>query len=332
MKKYIILIFITMLTMWASFFISNSYVKSIPQVNVVKITPTLIKNIVSCSGRVEEKNKTDVVCENLFVPSKIHVREGERIKKGQLLVTVDKEATIAAYSAQSSKAAQVFGPNNSDFDLEKHIGRQNKDGLTEIPSHIYSTADGIVTSINAKEGSVLYPAQPLLTVSDLSRLQVRVNVNESDISKIKKGQRAIISGIGFAGKKLNGKVESIGLVAKTPLASSNTEAVVEVIIGFENTSNAVKPGFTAKTEIITSEIPDKIIVPFTSVVQDEDGVEYVYLYQSGKAIRKDVKLGKEIDEGYEVIEGINGGDCVVINPDKIKKDKSQVILKKGRVM
>lgn len=323
MKKYVILTIFTVLLIGASFFISNFYISKIPVVETKIITPTLVRTTVNCSGRIEERDKAEVTYEKPFVPASINVKVGDYIKKGDLLMTVDKEATQKAY-VENKTAIEVFdNAPNMDFNS---FNKEELLQAIDIPEEIHSTVEGVITNINAREGILDDPNKALVTVSDLSRLQVRVPVNESQISDIKIGQKATITGVGFKNEKLIGVVDSIGLVAKTPPTGISAEAFVEVLVTFDCKSRAVKPGFTAKTEIEIDKTPNMIIVPYTAVSQDEKGQEFVYIYEKGRAVRQKLTLGRELEQGYEVIKGIESGTRVITNADKIKKDKSRVIL------
>lgn len=323
MRKYVLLIIFTVLLIGASFFIPNLYIKKIPVVETRIITPTLVRTTIKCSGRVEERKKSEVTYEKAFVPDFIKVKVGDHIKKGDLLMTIDKEATRQAY-IEKKNAVEVFG-NASNYDFN-NLTQEELMKLIDIPEEIRSTVEGVVTSINAEEGILGNPEKALVTVSDLSKLQVRVPVNESQISDVKVGQKVTITGVGFKDVKLTGVVDSIGLVAKTPPTGINTEAFVEVLVTFDCKSGIVKPGFTAKAEIEVSKTPDMLIVPYTSVLQDEESRSFIYIYENGRARRQNLTLGKELEQGYEVIEGLDCAARIITNADKISRNNSRVIL------
>lgn len=323
MRKYVLLIIFTVLLIGASFFIPNLYIKKVPVVETQIITPTLVRTTIKCSGRVEERKKSEVTFEKAFVPAFVKVKVGDYIKKGDLLMTVDKEATRQAY-IEKKNTVEVFG-KASNYDINS-LTHEELQKLMDLPEEIYSTVEGVVTSINAEEGILGDPDKALVTVSDLSKLQVRVPVNESQISDVKVGQKVTITGVGFKNVQLTGVVDSIGLVAKTPPTGVNAEAFVEVLVTFDCKSGTVKPGFTAKAEIEISKTPNLLIVPYTSVLQDEEGQPYVYIYENGRAIRQDLTLGKELEQGYEVVKGLDSAARVITHADKISRNKCRVIL------
>lgn len=325
MRKYAALLIITILFLGASLILPDLYVKKIPVVETQIITPTLVRTTIKCTGRVEERNKSEVIFDKPFVPAYINVKVGDSIKKGDLLMTVDKEATRQAYM-ESKNAVEVFG-NNANFQFGNLTGDELIKHL-DLPEEIRSTIDGVVTSVDAEEGVLSRSELPLVTVSDLSKLQVKVPVNESQISDVKVGQKVTITGVGFKNVKLTGTVDSIGLVAKTPPTGTNLEAYVEVFVTFDCNNGTVKPGFTAKAEIEIDKTPNVLIVPYTAVQQDEDGQQYVYLYKNGKAVRQYLTLGKELEQGYEVLDGIEREDKVITHADNISRNNSRVILAK----
>ena len=69
------------------------------------------------------------------------------------------------------------------------------------------------------------------------------------------------------------------------------------------------------------------MVPFESVRQDKDNVEYVYVYQNGRAVRQDIETGEETSDGVEVLSGLTGGEIVLFNPDEPAVSRNFIYLK-----
>ena len=86
-------------------------------------------------------------------------------------------------------------------------------------------------------------------------------------------------------------------------------------------------GLTARARLVVGSTKDALVVPYDYVLQDEAGTEYVYVYQEGRAIRRDVTAGEELSEGYLIVSGLSAGDRIVQEPASIKKDGETVTLK-----
>ena len=150
-------------------------------------------------------------------------------------------------------------------------------------------------------------------------------VSESKISSVKEGQKAEITGDGFENKSYTAYVASIGKTAKKVVVGSSKVVVVDVVLEIENPDNALKSGFTAKVKLFTDDASNVAVVPYSSVLQDNSG-EYVYVYKDGKAIRKNIKTGRELLSGYEVVSGVGAGDTVITSPLSIKSDSAAVFV------
>ena len=142
---------------------------------------------------------------------------------------------------------------------------------------------------------------------------VSVLVSESKISSVKEGQMAEITGDGFENKSYTAYVSSIGKTAKKVVLGTGKIVVVDVLLEIENPDDALKSGFTAKVKLFTDEAQEVTVLPYSAVLQDDDG-EYVYIYSNGKAVKASVKTGRELANGYEVLEGVKAGDVVITSP------------------
>ncbi len=152
-------------------------------------------------------------------------------------------------------------------------------------------------------------------------------VSESKISSVKEGQRAEITGDGFENKSYTAYVSSIGKTAKKVTVGNSKIVVVDVVLEIENPDDALKSGFTAKVKLFTEDAQNVIVVPYSAVLQD-DGGEYVYIYYDGIATRRDIKTGRELENGYEVISGIDADSIVITSPLDISGNSAAVYAKR----
>ena len=158
---------------------------------------------------------------------------------------------------------------------------------------------------------------------------VTVLVGESNISDIRVGQKATITGNGFKNKTYDATVTHIGTNAKKVSVGSGKAVVVEVILTIDNPDSMLKSGFTAKANIFTNEKTQIAVVPYSAVMQDDNG-EYVFVIVNERAEKRYVKTGRELLNGFEIISGIKLNENVVTNPEQIKKNGSYVTVSAGK--
>lgn len=148
-------------------------------------------------------------------------------------------------------------------------------------------------------------------------------VSESKISQVREGQRAEVTGEGFGNKSYTAYVASVGKNAKKVAVGSSKIVVVDVVLEIESPDDALKSGFTAKVKLFTEDAQNVIVVPYSAVLQDESG-EYVYVYYDGRALKRNVKTGRELENGYEIVSGIDTSSIVITSPLEVSGDSAAV--------
>ena len=159
---------------------------------------------------------------------------------------------------------------------------------------------------------------------DKNDVLVKILVNEKDISCVSEGQKAEITGDAFPDKTYSGIVDKIAAVASKQNIGAVQETVVSVNIKFTDADEIIKPGYTADVKILTSEPSELDIVPYEAVNQDDSG-EFVYVFNSGIAVRKDIETGRELGDGVEVVSGVSEDDTLLKTDDVIKDGKPVII-------
>ena len=227
-------------------------------------------------------------------------------------------------------------------------------------TNVYSPVSGIVSNLLVEKGERVVGTQQMagtemLTIADLSRMEVRVDVNENDIVRLSKGDTTIIEvdAYSFSGKKLKGIVTSIANTANTkPSADAVTEFEVKIRILNSSYADLVaagnkypfRPGMTAAVEIITNQKENVLSLPLSAVTTREDQLdtladgstkmrELVFVMQDGEAKMKTIKTGISDFQNIEVLEGLQEGDQVISGPyfvvSKELKDGDKVSKQEG---
>ncbi|SFO41766.1 HlyD family secretion protein [Algoriphagus ornithinivorans] len=227
-------------------------------------------------------------------------------------------------------------------------------------TNVYSPVSGIVSNLLVEKGERVVGTQQMagtemLTIADLSRMEVRVDVNENDIVRLSKGDTTIIEvdAYSFSGKKFKGIVTSIANTANTkPSADAVTEFEVKIRILNSSYADLVaagnkypfRPGMTAAVEIITNQKENVLSLPLSAVTTREDQLdtladgstkmrELVFVMQDGEAKMKAIKTGISDFQNIEVLEGLQEGDQVISGPyfvvSKELKDGDKVSKQEG---
>lgn len=175
---------------------------------------------------------------------------------------------------------------------------------------IRSPISGTVASVTTQEGetvSASNQAPTFVTIVNLSQLQVDVYIDETDVGKIKVGQKAGIVVDAYPAKDFEGEVTAI-----SPRATLVNNVVYYIAtVKLENLEGLLKPDMTANVSILLEQRPNVLAVP-NLAIKKENGKAYVQVLVEGKVLARTVKLGLKDQRFTEVIEGIGEGEQVVL--------------------
>jgi HlyD family secretion protein len=212
-----------------------------------------------------------------------------------------------------------------------------------------SPIDGIITSLRVEEGEVAIigtmnnPGTVLLTIADLSVMEVEVEVDETDVIGVDIGQVSDVRVDAFPDTVFKGKVTEIGssaLLRTTGGVSTQESKDFKVVVTLENPTRKLKPGLSASADIVVAEKKGALSVPISSLVlRDKEGPdrngpaaakveEGVYRVENGRV--KFLPVGKGITGGMviEVTSGLEEGQDIVTGPYASLRDLKDGVLVK----
>ncbi|MGI6553079.1 MAG: efflux RND transporter periplasmic adaptor subunit [Bacillota bacterium] len=187
---------------------------------------------------------------------------------------------------------------------------------------VRSTGDGLLLQKNVEAGQYVSQGTGLFLVGALERLLIEADVAEGDSGHLEKGQAVEITGSSFGGKTFQGEVIRVAPVAKL-LTGNPVQTVIPVEIAV--TANpAIKPGVTAEVKIITVDRPLALLVPYEAVFEDGEGREWVFVVKDGQAEKRPITTGAGNELYLEVLQGLEQGEQLVINPPDHLADGDRV--------
>lgn len=171
---------------------------------------------------------------------------------------------------------------------------------------------------NIKVGQSVYGGMTILTIPDLRIMQVKLQIHEADISKLKVGQLATVTADSYPGLQLEGEVSKIATVAggNNEWGGGSTEVKkFDVEVTLKTQGVQLRPGISAKAEIHIETREQVLAVPLQSVFA-EDGEQFCHVQPAeGPPQKRRIKLGKSNDNYMEIVEGIEAGEQVLLyNP------------------
>ena len=193
---------------------------------------------------------------------------------------------------------------------------------------IKSPITGTIVDTNISESGIIESHVTLMSIQDIDHLEVVVDMNEYDASKIKVGDPVKITGDSFEKKVYEGKVKYVGSIAKQIDGSEGKESVVEIKVDIENNDEFLKPGFSAKLDILTEKKDDVLTVPYEAICTQKNGDKIIFTVKDGKVKEHKINTGIESDFSLEIIGDVKEKDEVILNPTEEIKDGDQVMVDK----
>ncbi len=205
-------------------------------------------------------------------------------------------------------------------------------------TEIRAPVSGKVTAVYIKVGETAVPSatsiagSSLMIIADTTSLYAEVNIDETDIARISKGQEAKIVPAAFPDKSLVGSVEQVAITPRQVQGQSRTYPVkirLQPTAGVE-----FHPGMSCRAEVSTKKTgaQKSLAVPVQSVRYEEseagknektDKVEKgrasVFIVVDGKAVKREVDTGIADDAYIEILKGVTENEMVIIGPSKIAR-------------
>ncbi len=202
-----------------------------------------------------------------------------------------------------------------------------QDGLV-----VYQVSDSHFSSESLIEGgAVVRNRQELIKLPDLSRMKVTVKVHESHINMIRPGLPAYVMLDSMPDERFRGMVERVAPLPDTQARWGNPNLkVYNTEVHITDTLPNIKPGVSAKVEIIVTNISAALSVPIQSITTHK-GKQVAYVVRAGKSDPRPVEVGMFNTKFIEVTKGLNVGDRVLLSPplEAQEKDLEDAVLAEG---
>ena len=292
------------------------------------------KHYIEVHGNIEAVEDAYISPEMGGQIKKIHIREGERVKRGQLLVSLNTDVTQSSiqevntglelakklYDKQKSLWEQNIGSELQYLEA-KSTFEQAEARLKTLQaqlemSNIRAPFDGLIDKIYQKEGELGAPGFGILQLVNLSKMKVVAEVSEIYIPSINKGKMVDVTIPTYADIKLNVPVNRTGNV----INPANRTFTVEVRL--DNITNKLKPNMFAVIKINDLTIDSAMIVPSNIIKKDitktPDGKFKEFLFtaeeKDNKTLAKKVyvETGRTYNNESVIISGLKRGQKVIV--------------------
>ena len=238
-------------------------------------------------GDVSSVSAVDVYPDAAGKISRIRVSVGDLVKKDQIIAYVDP----------------------------------SRPGMNYSENPVKDPISGRVTSFPPTIGTMVSQSYSIAKISDTDELQIKVNVAERFISRIRENQTAIVSFDAYPGVEFKARVFEVSPVLDT------TSRTMLAKLKVEPADSRIKAGMYARVKLITDTIEGAVVIPNDAIVY-RDGKPYVFTAKSESSESSvnmvSVKEGLSVDNKTEIQEGLKEGDVIIVKGQSLLSDGSKV--------
>jgi len=309
---------------------------------------TLIDEV-SESGKITPRFDVDIKSKVSGEVGEVDVEEGQTVSKGDILYTIiDTEyardvslqrielekaelylANAEVECHRKELALQSRGVSEAEYDMAKREVEMAKIAVESAKvqlqaardrfdyCRISAPIDGVIIRRNVEQGEVVTAGvtatvngEPQLTIAQMDRLLLEIDLNQVDVARVKVGQTARILLDAYPGEEVPGTVTQIAASGHTDTTRGIDVFTVKVEVDPAQSKVEIKPGMTAEVRIHVGEYPDVVKLPTESVFEEE-GKSWVYAIkeENGKKTKDKVELevGVRTNREVEVKGGVTEG-------------------------
>lgn len=288
-----------------------------------------IQSVVSATGTISAMDSVEISSRVTGLLTNVTVKENDMVTAGQVLAVLDDttlKAQVAQYRSQLENYATIYERSKTlaaigalsvqqlDADRTNYLVAQSTydNYISQLDYYVIKTPiDGMVIGKPTPAGQTVAQGistpQVIMTIADMSKMQIKVLVDETDIGRVKMGQDVSFTVDAYTDKTFSGKVTSISRSATT---SSNV-IYYPVYVDVAASEGLLYPTMTARVTINVGESKNVLVVPL-SAIKEEKGQKYVRSIANGQMQNIPVRTGLVNDENVEIISGLTEGVQIVL--------------------
>ena len=296
--------------------------KSMEQIHQAEGVPVKIRELkpepftvsLKFPASIRARSESNATASLTDVVRNIYFNVGDYVEKDQVVLTFSKDNPTYQQALSGYENAEATFKRSQNLYDNKGISQQNYDNAKtqyEIARANRKAADDMVNVKAPISGYITHLAvqvtdnresgNPLFTVSNLELMEAKIWVSASEIGDIQKGQRAEVE---WLGKKIEGVVNRVNLIMDAE------KKAFQVSAEFRNPKRLLTSGITADVSVETYVKPGAIVVSRKDLVREGDKY-FAFVAKDGKAVRRELAIGKGEGFSLEILSGLAPGDQLI---------------------
>ena len=374
MKKRFFILLGLLVAAGAAYYLFSSNSKQETTYLTESVTRGNVEKTVVASGSVESVNEVDVGAQASGKITKLYVKLGQEIKKGEMIADIDsttqintlntKKAALVSYQAQLKAKKTAYDVALSSYNRLSKLYTQKATSLDSLNTakntldnakaeveaveanikqaeievntaetnvgytKITAPMDGTVISVPVSEGQTVNANQTtptIVTIADLSKMKIKPEISEGDITKVKAGQEVSFTILSDSQTVYHSVIDSVDPANTTTSDSSSTSSLssssssttsaiyyyANVLI--DNPDRTLRIGMTTENNIKIANAKDVLFVS-NMAIQKRDGKSFVnVLNDKNQPEPREVEIGVQNDFKTEIKSGLNEGEKVIVS-------------------
>ncbi len=299
------------------------------EITVKKVEGKPFEDIVELPGVVSAYTETNLSAQVSGTILEFLVKEGDRVKKGDPIVKIDKRDYQIAFNREAAE----FEFSKNEFNRSEQLLKNNAVNLSNheskkndylIKQSTYENAklslercditapfDGIIDKKFSEAGEIASPGMKLVKLIDISKVKVNVGIPEKDIAHVRN-----LKTIKFSVPSLENK-DFIGKFKNIIFSMIDIAKVYPLIIEVDNLSGELLPGMIVKAKIVRASHSNAVMLPIFSVIPGDDEYYTYIMSPAARAEKRILQLGSFQDKYVHITGGLKPGDMLIDKGNKL---------------
>lgn len=308
-------------------------------IKLVEVKTGDIKSVISTSGTLEGTDSADLKFKISGKLNYIGVKPGQKVTKEMLIASLDtRDLQINLQQAYNTFEIKDSTAKRAEDSVKDHVSDENftqretrvaaqkarDNAFDDIKAaqraiedaYIYAPLSGIITKSDPNVGQIVTVSDLIAQIVDETEYVFEAEVDESDVGKVKLGQRAIVTLNSYPDQIFDATVSKITPTTKTT-DSGATVVIVKLDLGKPDI-NFVS-GLNGQADITTAEANGVLIIPIEALLESDE----VYKKSGNTYEKVKTEVGLRSDTEAEIKSGLSPGDPVVTNPEDVKTESGK---------
>lgn len=313
----------------------------IPLITTLEVKDQNFTHYLELQGNVTTKELLVIYPEYSGILTQVNVKEGQRVRKGQVLARIDDgglsqqlaqlkiqaELSKTTFERQQRLWDQKIGSEMQYLQAKSNYEAQSQ-AIAQLEQQVAKTLvtapfSGTIDEVMTEQGSVVMPGQtPLMRIVNLDNMYIVTDVPEKYVANIKRNKDVLVD-FPILNKQIESKIRQVGDF----IDPDNRTFKVEVSV--PDMDSSIKPNLTAKLRINDYTNEQALLIPQSVISENANGEQYIYIVKErdgDQAVAEKITIETGLTQGdvIEVLDGLENGTEIILEGARSVNDGQKV--------